>query len=137
MPAVTVGDTEFKFFSEIFYMTHQCYKLGNKLFILLILTAQKMKFPIKNFSSKYDQIRSFLWIWSHLLEKSLMGNFIFVRCLEIAVQIYSKNISKNFQKNICRGKILFYIRLWFDFYSFSKYPLNNKTFFKNFLKRSE
>ena len=40
-------------------------------------TAQKMKFSIKGFSSKYDQIRSFLRIWSHLLEKSLMENFIF------------------------------------------------------------
>ena len=39
--------------------------------------AQKMKFFIKDFFSKYDQIRSFLWIWSHLLKKSLMENFIF------------------------------------------------------------
>ena len=39
-------------------------------------TAQKMKFFIKDFSSKCDQIRSFLRIWSHLLEKSLMENFI-------------------------------------------------------------
>ena len=38
---------------------------------------KKMKFSIKDFSSKCDQIRSFLWIWSHLLEKSLMKNFIF------------------------------------------------------------
>ena len=29
------------------------------------------------FFSKCDQIRSFLWIWSHLLKKSLMENFIF------------------------------------------------------------
>ena len=36
-----------------------------------------MKFPIKNFSSKCDQIRSFLRIWSHLLEKSFIENFIF------------------------------------------------------------
>ena len=36
-----------------------------------------MKFYIKDFSSKCDQIRSFLRIWSHLLEKSLMENFIF------------------------------------------------------------
>ena len=40
-------------------------------------TAQKMKFSIKDFSSKCDQSRSFLRIWSHLLEKSLMENFIF------------------------------------------------------------
>ena len=36
-----------------------------------------MKFLIKDFFSKYDQIRSFLRIWSHLLKKSLMENFIF------------------------------------------------------------
>ena len=40
-------------------------------------TAQKMKFSIKDFFSKCDQIRCFLRIWLHLLEKSLMGNFIF------------------------------------------------------------
>ena len=32
-------------------------------------TAQKMKFSIKDFISKCDQIRSFLRIWSHLLTK--------------------------------------------------------------------
>ena len=36
----------------------------------------KMKFFIKDFSSKCDQIRIFR-IWSHLLEKSFMENFIF------------------------------------------------------------
>ena len=36
-----------------------------------------MKFSIKDFSSKCDQIRSFLWIWSHLLKKHFMENFIF------------------------------------------------------------
>ena len=40
-------------------------------------TAQKMKFSIRDFFSKCDQIRSFLWIWSHLLKKSLMENFFF------------------------------------------------------------
>ena len=38
---------------------------------------KKMKFSIKDFFSKCDQIRSFLWIWSHLLMKSLTENFIF------------------------------------------------------------
>ena len=41
------------------------------------VTAQKMKFFIKDFFSKCDQIRSSLRIWSHLLKKSLMENFIF------------------------------------------------------------
>ena len=40
-------------------------------------TAQKIKFSIMNFFSKCDQILSFLRIWSHLVEKSLMENFIF------------------------------------------------------------
>ena len=40
-------------------------------------TAQKMKFSIKDFYSKCDQIRSFLPIWSDLLKKSLMKNLIF------------------------------------------------------------
>ena len=42
-----------------------------------MLSAQKMKFSIKNFFSKCDQIRRKLQIWSHLLKKSLMENFIF------------------------------------------------------------
>ena len=40
-------------------------------------TAQKMKFSIEDFFSKCDQICKKLRVWSHLLEKSLMGNFIF------------------------------------------------------------
>ena len=36
-----------------------------------------MKFSIKDFFSKCDQIRRKLRIWSHLLRKSLMVNFIF------------------------------------------------------------
>ena len=40
-------------------------------------TAQKIKFSIKDFFSKCDQIRRELRIWSHLLKKSLMENLIF------------------------------------------------------------
>ena len=36
-----------------------------------------MKFSIKNVLNKCDQIRCFLRIWSHLVKKSLMENFIF------------------------------------------------------------
>ena len=41
------------------------------------MTVQKMKFSIKDFFSKCDQIRVKLRIWSHLLKNSLMENFIF------------------------------------------------------------
>ena len=42
-----------------------------------------MKFSMKDFFSKCDQIRRKLRIWSHLLKKSLIENFIFcaVKCL--------------------------------------------------------
>ena len=43
-------------------------------------TTQKMKFSIKNFFSKCHQTHRKLRIWSHLLKKSLMENFIFVQC---------------------------------------------------------
>ena len=42
-----------------------------------------MKFSIKDFFSNCDQIRSFLRIWSHLLKKSLMENFIFCAMIDI------------------------------------------------------
>ena len=38
---------------------------------------QKTKFSIKDFFSKCDQIRLFLRMWSHLLKKSFMENFVF------------------------------------------------------------
>ena len=44
--------------------------------IITVATAQK-KFFIKDFFCKCDQIPSFQRIWSHLLKKSLMQNFIF------------------------------------------------------------
>ena len=41
------------------------------------ITAQEMKFSIKDFFRIYDQIRRNLQIWLHLHKKSLMENFIF------------------------------------------------------------
>ena len=52
-------------------------KLSNAILFKDPLTAQKMKFSSKDFFSKCDQIRGKLRIWSHLLRKSLMENFIF------------------------------------------------------------
>ena len=45
---------------------------------IISYTAQKMKFSIKDFFGKCDQIRRNLQIWSHLLKKSLLENFIFL-----------------------------------------------------------
>ena len=46
-----------------------------------VYTTQKMKFSLKYFFSKCDQIRRKLRIFSHLLKKSLMENLIFCAVL--------------------------------------------------------
>ena len=51
-----------------------CYHEGSSM---KYATAHKMKFSIKVFSSKCDQIHIFLHIWSQSLKKILMENFIF------------------------------------------------------------
>ena len=61
-------------------------------------TAQKMNFSIKDFLSKHDQICSFMRIWSHLLKKSLMENFIFRAVFNRFHQfIFSKDYKKNYK----------------------------------------
>ena len=42
-----------------------------------------MKFSVKDFFSKCDEIRSFLRIWSYLLKKSLLESSIFRAVVEI------------------------------------------------------
>ena len=39
--------------------------------------AQRIKFSVKNFFSKCEEIRSFLRIFSHLLKRSPTGNLLF------------------------------------------------------------
>ena len=48
-----------------------------------------MKFSIMGFFGKCDQIRSSLRIWSHLLKKPLMENFIFCA---VDVAFFQKNM---------------------------------------------
>ena len=58
-------------------------------------TAQKMKFSIKDFFSKCDQIRRKLRIWPHLLKKSLMENFIFCAasvCINLPISLKLKSM---------------------------------------------
>ena len=54
-----------------------------------------MKFSIKVFFSKYDQIRSFLRIWPHLLKKSLIDNFIFFGNGLADVNLFSIPLTEN------------------------------------------
>ena len=60
--------------SSAFHLAHRnCLASLTKL----SLNALKMKFSIKDFFSKCDEIRRTLRIWSHLRKKSLMKSFIF------------------------------------------------------------
>ena len=52
---------------------------------VIIVIAQKMKFSIKDFFSKSDQIPRKLRIWSHLLKKSLMENLLFVQWVSLEI----------------------------------------------------
>ena len=49
----------------------------NPFMFIWTTTAHKMKFSIKDFFSKCDQILSFPQIWSHLRKNSVMENYIF------------------------------------------------------------
>ena len=53
-----------------------------------------MKFSIRDFFSKYNQMRSFLRIWSHLLKKSLMENFIFDEVKEVCLGYCQTSVMK-------------------------------------------
>ena len=56
-------------------------------------TAQKIKFSIKDFFSKCDQVNRKLRIWSQLLKKSLIENFVF-RAVDHALRIGEKKPKK-------------------------------------------
>ena len=67
-----VTEDIFEFLNKSFNIIYYLMTFSVKLF-----PAQKINFSIKTFLSNSHQIRSFLWIWSHLLKKVLMENFIF------------------------------------------------------------
>ena len=54
-----------------------CFRIFDKFTRVFNTLHKKMTFSIKDFFSKCDQIRRKLRIWSQLLKKSLMENFIF------------------------------------------------------------
>ena len=62
-----------------------------------------MKFSTEDFFNKCDQIRSSLWIWSHLLKKSLMKNFIFC-ALKNKQQVRSANVVSRLFKSVRKEK---------------------------------
>ena len=73
-------------------------------------TTQKIKFSIIDFFCKCEQIRSFLRIWSHILNKSLMEDFIF--CAVYSFYLWESvpscylNILKKLHKRVYRTVFL-------------------------------
>ena len=65
-------------------LEHFCWFL---YYLVQLDHYKKMKFFIKDFFSKCNQIHSFLRIWPHLLKKSLMENFLF--CSAVCFQVRS------------------------------------------------
>ena len=76
---------------ECFSRLLNCAKVPNCLtyFMYLFALHKKLSFPWR-ISQYRDQIRRFLQIWSHLLKKSVMENFIFC-----AVLILFSNLSEH------------------------------------------
>ena len=87
----------FGFFAQAFIIYNLQITFRTE-FIFGEITAQKMKFSIKDFFSKCDQIRRKLWICSHLLKKSLMENYIFCTVHDIALSDQASNTL--FRQNI-------------------------------------
>ena len=92
------------------------------------VTAQKMKFSVKDFFSKCDHIRRKLRIWSHLLKKFLMESFIFVQCVVL------KNSLTRISLVITKICFSFFLQSELKIFSwFERLPsCLSETFFQNF-----
>ena len=72
-----------------------------------------MKFSIEGFFSKCGQIRSFLRIWSHLLKKSLMENYIFCAVYDSSEDAFMKtfNIYATMRKKFVKANEVLYLSM--------------------------
>ena len=72
-----------------------------------------MKFSLKDFFSKCDQICSFLRIWSHVPKKSLMENFIFcvVKLFDECTHHVPKTSTKLELLSLCQAYIVVFCNL--------------------------
>ena len=70
-----------------------------------------MKFSIKDFFSKWQQIRRKLRIWSHLLKRSLMENFIFCAVHTFVSVSYINNEAQLYERTNVAGQSLMFLSL--------------------------
>ena len=103
-----------------FFSRQYTWFLKREWLLCAISTAQKMKLSIKDFFSKCDQICRKLRIWSHLLTKSLMENFIF--WCSVPFFIYFLQSESDCVSNDCCYDVLFSLKIrntLLPFYSLS------------------
>ena len=67
----------------VFIIQNRFMIITQKCTVLIACTAQKMMFSIRDFFSKCNQICRFRRVWSHLLKKSVMENFIFCAAMKM------------------------------------------------------
>ena len=75
-----------------------------RVMVSATFTAQNMKFSIKDFFSKCDQIRGKLLLWSYLVKKSSMENFIFCIVVDFFVMESEVIGFVDIGSSRCRGK---------------------------------
>ena len=69
-PADLVTFTEEIFNGKLYFLCNDVDSTQTYKYVLNgSLTAQNIKFSMKDFFSKCDQIHCLLWIWSHLMKK--------------------------------------------------------------------
>ena len=99
--------------------------------------CKKMKFSIQDSFNKYEEICSFLRIWSHLLKKSLMKNFSFC-AVKIVFTVFQKILFKlDWWKTLSNIYLFLYLDLSSLPSNFISSTLECKRFFfctKKFLK---
>ena len=87
-------------FQKHFFLREHLWKVSSEHFIRWnseALLLKKIKFSIKDFFSKCDQISRKLRIWSHLLKKSLMENLFFCA---VRIQNPIKHLIENGFRNL-------------------------------------
>ena len=77
----------------------------------------KMKFSIKHFLSKCDQMRTFLRIWSHLLTKSVMENFIFCAAYSPFWETISLLLTQSYFQTFYWKLLYAFVKCMFCFFS--------------------
>ena len=89
---------------------------------ILTNTAQKMQFSITDFFTKCEQIHSFLRIWSHLLQKFLIGNFHILcsvrHIYDHALFLPAGTFTSNFYEKKVEQKKLFALHCLFQLVNF-------------------